>query len=49
MHKRGHADTLRGEEEGGEGSLPTGDAGMKRKSRLAGSLKRRQDESEQLL
>lgn len=43
---RGHVDTWGGEEEGGKGSLPTGDAGMGRKSRRAGSL--RQDESEQL-
>lgn len=49
MHKRGPIDTWGGEEEGGEGSLPTGDAGMGRKSRLTGSLKRKQDESEQLL
>lgn len=41
---RGHIDTWVGEEEGGKGSLPTGDVGMGRKSRLAGSL--RQDESE---
>lgn len=44
---REHVDTWRGKEGGGKGSLPTGDAGMRRKSRLAGSL--RQDEFEQLL
>lgn len=47
MHKRGRGDTWGGEEGGREGSLPTAEAGMGSRTKLAGNLRR--EEFEQLL
>lgn len=48
MPKSWQVDTWGGEKCGG-GSLPAEEAGMGRKSRVAGNVKRRRDECEQLL
>lgn len=50
VHKKGHVDTWGGEEEGGEGSLPTEERQeWGGKTQQARNLTRRRDEFEQLL